>query len=842
MPTSTPPTQALTELSRLLDEALDLPEDQRLAWLNGLTEIDESLRRRIRALLTSDESSGYNFPSLPSYLDSELATLDPAGALPGPQEDVTGRVIGVYRLVRELGRGGMGTVWLAEREDGSFKRQVALKLPHSSLPQRQLAERFTRERNILASLEHPHIARLYDAGITPEGRPWLAMEFVVGKSILEHCQEHSPDLIRRLQLFLQVARALQYAHSRLVVHRDLKPNNILVTENGDIRLLDFGIAKLLHESDATGSALTEFDSRALTPQYAAPEQILGNPVDTAADLYTLGLILYELLTGILPYRIKRDTRGALEEAILEAAIPPASTSAAGRYPWAKALRGDLDTILSKALKKSPAERYATAAAFAEDIERHLAGQPVLAQPDSLAYRSGKFLRRHRWGLAATALIVISLVGGLGAALWQARVAEEHAELARKEAKTAKAVKDFLQGTFLANSAQQADPLKARQTTARELLDIGAERLEEALADSPEALGEMLWTFSELYSQLLLPDRARAFAERRLQLVRQTHGPNSLELGEAMFMVAVTSRSVWMDDPTVPQLLDQAMEIFSRLPEHAHRYRVALGQSAENRSDYDFPQALRDIRIALNMDVNDPEDASVPPKQAAAIELLAGEPQRARDAALLGLTSEAAYEAARAAGTSKAGDGGMLQRPSLLGLLASAYWDLEQYEEAIVQDRKALAAAHQVFGENDPDTARLQAQLSTHLRARGQTTEADTLLAAAQTTLAGGRSDDRTRLRFFALAALGQAERDAGQYGRASNSISQALSMRNPSIVASPMIARLLRIQAGALIGLGQPTEATHVLERAVAMREKSGIAPPAVLREEMEIKSRLAHR
>jgi eukaryotic-like serine/threonine-protein kinase len=822
----------LAQLASWLDEVLALPEGEREAWVDANRALSEDMRQQLKVLLASG-GRGFTLPALPAYDEDELHTRE---GEPGAEDQV-----GPYRLIHELGRGGMGSVWFAERIDGAFRRQLALKLPHSSLPHRQLAERFARERDILASLEHPHIARLYDAGVTREGHPYLALEYVEGRSLLEYCQAEHLGLKRRLQLFLQVLEAVQYAHGRLVVHRDLKPSNILVTAEGSVRLLDFGIAKLMDEESSARTQLTEIGGRLLTPQYAAPEQILGQAIGTGTDIYSLGVLLYELLAGNLPYRLKRETRGALEESILDVEPPPASEMAnAGTFGWSRHLRGDLDTILGKALKKDPAERYPTAAAFADDLHRYLSGEAVLAQPDSLHYRAGKFVGRHRWAVAATGIVFLSLSGGMGLALWQANIAAEQASIARKEALTAEAVTTFMQGIFLANSAQQGDPVKARQTTARQLLDIGATKLETDLADAPDALNTMLWLFSELYSQLLLPDEATRFAQQRLALIRQHKGARSIELGEALLTVFATSRSAWLDDPRQPELIAETLSIFADpSPEQQARRRTALANSAEYWADHDFPRALREVRAALAIRTDVLVDASFPPKIAAALELLAGEPSRAKDAALRGLAAERALEERRESGMADPGDGGMLQTPTLLHLLAHAHWALGERDEAVNEEKKALAAAEKLFGDADPETARYQAGVASFLSAQGELAAADALLSAAASTLATGRPDDRSRLRFHALASLGKAQLAADRHATAVETLTKTLALRDPILTASPAIAEILRDLARGLIGLNRKVEAGNVLDRAVAMREKSGIKPPAVLDEEADIRRHL---
>ncbi|HEY6513836.1 MAG TPA: protein kinase, partial [Burkholderiaceae bacterium] len=406
-----------------------LPLEQREPWLRTLPPEQQDVVPRLRQLLERAAVESDDFMQRPvQFAGDDSEASDEA-------TDVAGDLVGPYRLLRELGAGGMATVWLAERSDGTLQRQVALKLPRAGWAH-GLARRMVRERDILAALEHPHIARLYDAGVTEAGRPWLAMELVSGTPIDEHCREHRLGVVQRLRLFLQVADAVAHAHARLIVHRDLKPTNILVTADGEVRLLDFGIAKLLAEEAASDANLTQLLGRAVTPDYASPEQVSGRPVGVATDVYSLGIVLHELLTGQRPYKIGKRSVAALEQAITEADVPQASSTAGLDSGQRRALRGDIDTILAKAVKKDPRERYASVEAFAADLRRHLAGQPVLARPDALGYRLAKFVRRNRGAVVAVVLVFGAVIAGLVGTLSQAIRAERLAEQAARERDTA----------------------------------------------------------------------------------------------------------------------------------------------------------------------------------------------------------------------------------------------------------------------------------------------------------------------------------------------------------------------------------------------------------------------
>lgn len=451
MPVAAPALDAerlkrLTRLSTLLEAALALPEAERNAWLHTLPPQHHDLLPTLRGMLARAAVETDTFLAQPL----RVGLGDPADT--DAEADHPGDTIGPYRLLSALGSGGMAEVWVAERIDGSLQRREALKLPRAGWAT-GLARRMARERDILASLEHPRIARLYDAGVTAAGRPWLAMELVDGVTIDAYCRDHALSVEQRLRLVLQVADAVAHAHARLVVHRDLKPSNILVTPAGEVRLLDFGVAKLLEDDAPPAHNLTQLIGRAVTPDYAAPEQLGDRPVGVGADVYSLGVVLYELLCGQRPYRLRRESIGALEEAILSAEVPPPSSRVAGDRRLARALRGDLDTIVAKALKKDPAERYASVEALAADLERHLNGEPVRARPDGVGYRARKFLQRHRWGVGAAAAFTTLLAVALGVSLWQARAIERERDRADVELKQSQAALEFF-NTLLTEQASE----------------------------------------------------------------------------------------------------------------------------------------------------------------------------------------------------------------------------------------------------------------------------------------------------------------------------------------------------------------------------------------------------
>jgi eukaryotic-like serine/threonine-protein kinase len=507
-------------LSALLDTALELPADDRERWLESLPQEHSALKPRLRALLAraaSIETSDF---------------LDTLPKVDGDEDAAAGDEIGPYRLIREIGVGGMGAVWLAERHDGALKRAVALKFLRAAGSHQTLSQRLQRERDILAELTHPNIARLYDAGISAAGVPWLALEYIEGRHIDRYCREQQLDVRARVALVLQVARAVAYAHSKLVVHRDLKPTNVLVSAHGQTHLLDFGIAKLLEDGRAVETKLTQVGGRALTPEYASPEQILGQPVTTASDVYSLGVILYELLTDSRPYKLKRDSRGALEDAILEVEpqAPSANVQSAQR---ARALRADLDAIVLKALKKAPDDRYRTMDALADDLSRYLEGRPVLAQPDSNWYRLRKFVRRNRFAVGAVGAIFLAVLIGAAVAIWQAQVAIS--ERARAEEAN----------QLMASIFTDADPygVAGGKVTAVDLLNQAHRRIAASRTASPEQRLELLTLLAYTLNNFQEVERAEAIVSAAVAEAAKVLPPRHPKLLHARVVLALTHRYV-----------------------------------------------------------------------------------------------------------------------------------------------------------------------------------------------------------------------------------------------------------------------------------------------------------
>jgi serine/threonine protein kinase len=523
------------EIDLVFAEALDRPSAGRQAFLDEACAGDPELRLAVERLLLADEASD-------TFLEQPASEL--LGLLP---EVEAGERLGPYRLLRRLGAGGMGTVYLARREDEHYQQDVALKILRSGLQGTEAVHRFLAERQILARLEHPNIARLYDGGSTPDGRPYLVMELVEGLPVDEYCDRHQLTVDQRLDLFRRICSAVQYAHQNLLVHRDLKPGNILVTEAGEPKLLDFGIAKRLEPGSVTKPDLTQTGSRMMTPSFASPEQVRGEAITTASDVYSLGVVLYGLLAGRGPYRVEsgliHEIEGAICEqeperpsaALFRAGSPPAEEIARARAARPQALRrrlqGDLDNVVLMALRKEPARRYGSAAQLSRDLEHHLQSLPVVARADTLPYRTRKFVRRHRVGVSAAALVVLLVAGFIASLIVQGR------RIVRERDKAQYSL------SFLLDTFKDADPYhtKGEHLTADEILTRGAERVSRDLSGRPDVQAALMDAIGEVERGLGRYDRAEPLLGRGLALRGTTFGPDSLEVAESLEHIGLLKR-------------------------------------------------------------------------------------------------------------------------------------------------------------------------------------------------------------------------------------------------------------------------------------------------------------
>ncbi|MBK7934269.1 MAG: serine/threonine protein kinase [Pyrinomonadaceae bacterium] len=476
------------KLKELFADAVELPAAERSAYVSKACLGDSDLEKELISLLDANDSTR-------NLIEENV--IDLSKQISEKEQDLTGKRFGNYRIVREIGHGGMGTVFLARRDDGEFDQDVALKLVRQSIADSLVIERFRRERQILAGLNHPNIAALHDGGISDRGEPFIAMEYVDGMPLTEYAAENKLSIEERLRLFVKVCSAVAYAHRNLVVHRDIKPSNILITAGGEPKLLDFGLAKAF-ESD---SSLTQTAVRAFTPAYASPEQITGKNITTASDIYSLGVVFYELLTGSKPLDLGNKSFDEVLQTInTSQPVPPSLIPHVGESSVERrALKGDLDNIALMALRKEPDRRYRSVEDFAADIERQLDGRPVAARPNTLGYRSGKFLRRHKIGVAAGTLVILSIITGIVFTLWQANVARRERDRAEKRFQDVRQ----LSNSLLFEIAPKIERLQG-STEARELLVVralvyldslaaetqGDTVLQSELADAYQKIGDL----------------------------------------------------------------------------------------------------------------------------------------------------------------------------------------------------------------------------------------------------------------------------------------------------------------------------------------------------------------
>ena len=553
---TTPAAERYARAHELFDAVVELAPQERTTLLDERCGDDEALRREVETLLEADAQT--------DDLDAQPAFAIPPDIFEdAEEEEFAGRHFGPYEVVREIGRGGLGSVYLAIRSDGEYRKEVALKLIRRGLDTEDILRRFRNERQILAQLDHPNIARLIDGGTTDDGLPYFVMEYVKGDPITDYCNTGRLGTNERLDLFRKVCAAVTYAHQNLVIHRDLKPSNILVTAEGEPKLLDFGIAKLLTADDELMLTQTAPGQRAMTPEYASPEQIKGEKITTASDIYSLGVLLYELLTGERPYRLKTRTPEEVARAITdqEPERPSTAVARAGKSQFAirhsSFPQGDLDNIVLMALRKEPERRYTSAGQLSEDIRRHLDGRPVIAHKDTFRYRATKFIRRNAVGATAATVVLLTLISGILATGWQAKRATNQAQIAQANASVAsaerhaaqqerdraqrEAIKSARINAFLQNILGLSDPTSlgsnprgnAGERTISDAIDEAGRRAEAELADEPEVLAGVHYSIGRIFATQGRIDRSEAHLRASLDLRREALGSLHHETAQSM---------------------------------------------------------------------------------------------------------------------------------------------------------------------------------------------------------------------------------------------------------------------------------------------------------------------
>jgi len=774
----------------LFERALEQPEASRRAWVTGACGGDAQLETLVVRLLDAD-----------AHDRGELqgAVADAVGDLRSP---LATERLGAYRIVSEIGKGGMGTVYLAERDDRAFEQRVAIKVVRGLLDEDRI-RRFRAERQILATLDHPNIARLIDGGATPEGWPYLVMEHVDGVPIDRYVTDSGLDVTARLELFLTICRAVSHAHRNLVVHRDIKPANILVTKDGTPKLLDFGIAKLLGPDDSDSVAMTLTGMRLLTPDYAAPEQIRGERITTATDVYALGILLFELLTGRRPFTLAGKNARDIEHTVCDT-DPPRPGSIVP-------LDHDLDVIVSAALEKDPARRYPSVEALADDVRRHIEGRPIEARPSTWRYRAGRFVSRHRWAVATAATFVVLLAGfAVIVSIQAARIAAER-DAAERERDTAAEVSDFLVGVF-----EVSDPGDARgnSVTARELLDRGAERITTGLGDQPAVQSRLMETIGRVYRSLGLFDRSRSVLEQAVEIQQRSGGRRTAAGANALAELAESTRELgkYADAETLHrEALEIRRAIFGASSAEIASSLNGLGLTLQALGKYRDAEPL--LRDAIDMWRRElpPGD----PQVAVALNNLNINLRRLGRLAEAEPVARECLEIRRRA----------LHSPHPLTAnaamqLGQVLHELGRLDEAEPLMREALEARLTLLDKDHPAVSVSYNNLAALLHDRGKLADAETMYreSARSSAIRNGPTHPEYAINLNNLASLLE---DRGSYDEAEALFRQALAIRQAALgAAHPAVARGLNNLGRVLALRGKTAEAETLAERSLAMRRK----------------------
>jgi serine/threonine protein kinase len=804
-------------LQQILDEAQTLPPHERLRFIREACATDSELYA----------NAVHELESRQQWFGTDGA-MDPEDS-EDPAVDLTGERIGPYRIVRSLGRGGMGEVFLAERADEQFRQQVAIKLVRRGLLSRHVQGRLKLERQILATLDHPNIARLFDGGTTTDGTPYIVMEYVDGEPIDTYCDSRSLTIEARLKLFMVICSAVHRAHQNLIVHRDLKPSNILVARDGTPKLLDFGIAKMLDDRQMMHTmAVTQADYRVLTPDHASPEQIRGDPITTASDTYVLGVVLYELLCGCKPFTLKGNRLGDLERAICEETPPapsvviqaredaPGIARQRGTSParLRRELAGDLDNIVLMAMRKEAERRYSSVEQFAADIARHLDGMPVLARADAWSYRAGKFLKRHALVAGLAAAFVALLTGfSITTYVQSGRIARERdvAQVERARAQTAQRRAEGV-AEFLIDSFRAADPSHARgkEITAREILDQGAARIGKELSAQPDLQATLLDTIGSVYLSLDLPEDAQPLIEQGLAVRRRLFGEKHLDVARSLYSLnrvyekkgdLKTAEALAIDSLAISTTLTgpDSLETASGMC----RLGVILHTKGE------FANAQRQLTECLRIRIarlgRDHEELTVP------LDNLARLAQERRDF----VTADRLYrEALRIDLRTRGKDHPQYIRH--LHNLATALHEMGNLDEAEPLYREAVASYRRVLGAEHSETIDAMATFGRLLMDRNRFDEAQQVYETALTASRKVHAEPHVEVGYL-LASLGRLALERKEYAEAEARYREALAIYEKTLPPGHgYTAAALTMLGRTQLELGHAEQAEGTLQRALA--------------------------
>lgn len=725
-----PDEQQWRVLNELLDDLLALDPAARKHRLESLAREQPELMKPLRRLLASAGRTD----TLDAVLGHALNFLADQEGMPEQ------RRLGPWQLNSELGRGGMAQVFFAERADGAFEQKVALKLIWPGMAGPNVLARFEQERQILASLDDTRIARLIDGGVAEDGRPWLAMEYVEGVPVDRYCDEHRLDIEARLKLFCEIAAAISAAHRRLVVHRDIKPANVLVTAEGQVKLLDFGIAKLLDaEAMPHAAPETRHAERLLTPEYASPEQLTESPITTASDVYQLGALLFQLLSGEPPHRRKGLSTAEFENRVLTEDPPHPSARVRGlgnggaesaararrltRKALIRRLRGDLDAIVMTAMDRAPERRYRSVEQMIADVERHLHGQPVQARRPTIGYRAGRFLRRHMWITAAVTAFVLLVFAYAGTVTYQAGQLATERDQVRLQAARAERVRDFLVGIF--DAADPFGPGHGKINT-QDLLEMSVERIRGELADEPEVRAELLGVLGHIYLQYSQPAQAEPLLAEALQIRNSLHQQDHPDLARAIYLYA--AYLTHMGD-------------YTRAEREARR-ALAMRESLLGRDHVDYLMSLGQVTVIM---------------------MYAGRYLEAEPAAweTLSLRRQIGYSEDVALSL------------NVMGIILTG---LGRYQEAEELYREGIAIRESLYQPHQAAMATIPHNLAVNLMRQGRFEEAESLLRDALALRRDAHPEGHPRIA-YTLDNLGRVTRLLGRPDEAEKHHREALEIR-----------------------------------------------------------------
>ncbi len=782
------------KIEMLCYEAIDLEGKDRQTYLLNSCGDDKELYTEVMSLLEQ-----VNIGSLPQ----PFVHIRPSSVFKD-EKSLSEQMIGPYRLIREIASGGMGQVYLAVRNDEQFKRYVALKVIRKELVDEHILNRFYEERQILASLNHPHIARLFDGGTTDEEIPWFAMEYVDGVPVTDYLAQRKASIETRIRMFLKICAAVQYAHQNLVIHRDLKPENILINEEGDPKLLDFGIAKLISFELKTNR--TQFQHRIMTPEYASPEQVRHDPITTASDVYALGVLLYKLLTGSLPYEFQKRTPVAIENTVCNT-IPELPSSKTG----SNIIKGDLDSIIMKSLKKDPSERYSSAEQLAGDLNRYLENRPVLAQKDSIGYQARKFVSRNKWSIAISAVIAMLVVTFAIVTFVQSKAIQARAVEAEQQRERAEQISLFLTNLFeLVNPDEAQD----NALSAVELLQRGAERVETEFGDQPQQQADLYLAISDVFESLGSFDEALHLAKKANKLLNEFHEDIHPEIARSLNSIGWVYRQK-TDFAQADSFLTAALTMRRNLYGSGHpdvaRSLNDLAVLKQSMGDYTATDSLlkESIEIRKTLSEEPSEAVGVALSNYAALKYGIGDFEAAEN-----LMKEAVEILLITAGDSD------MQTANAMSNLAAIMMVQQKNESALDYYQQALEVRLKILGPDHPDIASSYAHLGNLHRGTGNYGEAEELLTKAFELRSDvlGKNHEQTidtyRLLGLLYDSKGEFETAVAHYNKAID------GYRNLTPSGNPELAEALHNLGALFLNNSKPGNAEPLLRDALYMREK----------------------